>query len=131
MLVTLKLASSFTVASDPSDLVTCTSYVAPSASVSARSIVAPGTAACAAAVALLRSSPVSGVSVIPLATCGPWLASGAVDGSEAAAVDDVELVCAWAVPSTDAPTAPPAMAAPTSALLKSAFCPNFMLLLGG
>src|SRR3954463_2492170 len=92
-------------------------------------MVAPGTAACAAAVALVRSSPVSGASVIPLAGCGPCFASAAVDDSVDDAAADVELVCAWAVPMTDAPTAPPVMAAPIRAPLSRAFCPNFMLLL--
>src|SRR3954451_27627 len=93
-------------------------------------MVAPGTAACAAAVALVRSSPVSGASVIPFAACGPGLAGVALDESvdDVSAVD-VELVCACAVPITDAPTAPPVMAAPIRAPLSSAFCPNFMMLL--
>src|SRR5215471_3945586 len=93
-------------------------------------MVAPGTAAWAAAVALVRSSPVSGVSVIPLATWGPWGAlASELPLAVAAAVDELESVCADAVPSTDAPKAPPMTAAPTSAVLSRAFCPIFMILL--
>src|SRR5437660_2704 len=44
-------------------------------------MVAPGTAACAAAVALVRSSPVSGASVIPFAVCGPAFAGAPGDGA--------------------------------------------------
>jgi len=68
MLVTLKLASSFTVTCEPSALAMWASYVAPSASVSTRRIVPPGTAASAAASAFVAVSPVRSASVIPLAT---------------------------------------------------------------
>src|SRR4051794_27548134 len=71
MLATVKSELSFTVTCDPSDFVMCASKAAPSASVSTRSIVPSGTAVCAAAVALVASSPVSTCSVMPLALCGP------------------------------------------------------------
>jgi hypothetical protein len=45
------------------------------------------------------------------------------------AVVDDEAVSALAVPRSDAPTAPPARVAPSSAPLMSAFWPNFMWLL--
>jgi hypothetical protein len=45
MLVTLKLLSTLTVTSVPSDFLTCASYGEPSESVSTRRTVPPGTAA--------------------------------------------------------------------------------------
>ena len=41
-------------------------------------------------------------------------------------LDEVEDVWAPALPTTDAPTAPPAIVAPSSAPLSMAFCANFM-----
>ena len=64
--VTVKLASSLTVASLPSARVTWASYTAPSASVSMRLIVAPGWAASTAAWTLLRVAR-QDLSVMPLA----------------------------------------------------------------
>jgi hypothetical protein len=57
--VTAKLLSNFTVTSEPSGFFMCASYVAPSASVSTRITVPPGTALSPAAFACAASVPVS------------------------------------------------------------------------
>src|SRR5689334_6565351 len=66
-------------------------------------MVAPDTAALAASVALVRS-PVSGVSVIPFAVCGPWF-TACVEDDDDVVLEEVVLVCACAVPSMDAGSA--------------------------
>src|SRR5664280_541504 len=110
--VTVKLKSSFTVTYVPSVFCMWTSYAEPPESVSARTMVGPGSAAVAAGVALCRSAPVKRVSLGPCVRVAgsPGVLVDELLDNTVLEVGDVPEEAADAMPADPSPA--PAMTAP-------------------